>query len=126
MNICLFPPLFFFTALYYTDVASTTFVMLSLWHIKRTSTQTAKSDLFVFALGMLALSFRQTNIFWVAVFPAATQVVERLKAVQAAKPAREPHVKGRDRLDALRRNWQFGEVFDPPADDATVEGGTLV
>jgi len=71
-NIVLFPPLFFFSALYYTDVVSVASV-LSFWHyfISTHVQSSLKSHHQVVAvlLGILALCFRQTNIFWVSLFP---------------------------------------------------------
>jgi alpha-1,2-glucosyltransferase len=80
MNICLFPPLFFFSGLVYTDVPSVLFVLVSL-HLSLL--QLSKPSLsWGLALGEIvagawALFFRQTNIFWVAVFPLGLAVIEQ-------------------------------------------------
>jgi hypothetical protein len=72
INICLFPPLFFFSGLYYTDIASLLFVLLS-YHANLLAIQGKGSRLGLAALqlfyGIGALLFRQTNIFWVGIFP---------------------------------------------------------
>ncbi|KAL9057010.1 MAG: hypothetical protein Q9162_002558 [Coniocarpon cinnabarinum] len=128
INVCLFPPLFFFTAMYYTDVSSTAVVLLFLavldgrsagvgkagqrlaravlectalslilqgyWgagagvllidfllhrmigaysgaHTRPSSmyTDVGIPSVVLLILGLLALLLRQTNVFWVAVFP---------------------------------------------------------
>lgn len=81
-NIASFPPLFFFGALYYTDVMSTAAVLISYSAFLERASKHKKSvfdDLFAVFIGVVALSFRQTNIFWVAVFPAGLAVIETLK-----------------------------------------------
>jgi alpha-1,2-glucosyltransferase len=83
VNICLFPPLFFFSALYYTDIASLLCVVLSIhsciWHLQKRSRGFSIAVLHV-ALGFLPLLFRQTNIFWVAIFPAALEAIDTLRS----------------------------------------------
>ena len=80
-NICLFPPLFFFTGLYYTDVAST-FSVLIFWshfiHIHKRTEATIVDELINVLLALVPLTFRQTNIFWVAIFPAIILLVSRV------------------------------------------------
>jgi alpha-1,2-glucosyltransferase len=61
-NICLFPPLFFFYGLYYTDVVSALLVLMAY----RFHLQQANKSLVL--AGLASLLFRQTNIFWVAIF----------------------------------------------------------
>lgn len=81
LNISLFPPLFFFSGLYYTDVISTLVVLAaySTYLSQRHSTTPFLSSLLTINIGILALLFRQTNIFWVAIFPAGLSVVDTLK-----------------------------------------------
>ena len=69
LNICLFPPLFFFNGLYYTDVASALFTLWAFSSFLR-----GRVIRFVIH-GLLALSFRQTNIFWVSVYMGAFSIV---------------------------------------------------
>ncbi|KAI9709883.1 MAG: hypothetical protein M1812_007591 [Candelaria pacifica] len=104
INICLFPPLFFFFALYYTDVWSLVLVLQTL----RTSSP--------WFWGMAALLFRQTNIFWVAIFPAGLEVVRTLKR-------RDPRNKGDDMSYAAiaERSWRDVEVYDPFVSEARLE-----
>ncbi|KAF2441437.1 glycosyltransferase family 59 protein [Karstenula rhodostoma CBS 690.94] len=81
LNISLFPPLFFFSGLYYTDVLSTLVVLAaySTYLSQRRTQNYLLSTLITVNIGVLALLFRQTNIFWVAVFPAGLAVVDTLK-----------------------------------------------
>jgi alpha-1,2-glucosyltransferase len=81
LNISLFPPLFFFSGLYYTDVLSTLAVLAAYTtYLNQRRTQNYLiSSLITVNVGVLALLFRQTNIFWVAVFPAGLAVVDTLK-----------------------------------------------
>lgn len=69
VNIALFPPLFFFSGLYYTDVGSTAFVLLT-YYLFLAGGHKGSSILFL-PIAVASLFFRQTNIFWMAVFPAA-------------------------------------------------------
>ncbi|KAF9738615.1 hypothetical protein PMIN06_001970 [Paraphaeosphaeria minitans] len=80
LNISLFPPLFFFSGLYYTDVLSTLVVLASyyMYLIQRRTHNYLLASLTTVIVGVLALLFRQTNIFWVAVFPAGLAVVDTL------------------------------------------------
>ncbi|KAJ4357655.1 glucosyltransferase [Didymosphaeria variabile] len=81
LNTSLFPPLFFFSGLYYTDVLSTLVVLAAYYTYlsQRGSTNYLVSGWLTINVGVIALLFRQTNIFWVAVFPAGLTVVDTLK-----------------------------------------------
>ncbi|OJJ58516.1 hypothetical protein ASPSYDRAFT_89258 [Aspergillus sydowii CBS 593.65] len=83
LNICLFPPLFFFSGLYYTDVLALLLVIEAYnWDLKRTRSRTAPLETVAFLLfGVVALAFRQTNIFWVSIFFGGLQVVRKLRRV---------------------------------------------
>jgi alpha-1,2-glucosyltransferase len=74
VNACLFPPLFFFSGLYYTDVVSTLMVLVAydacLAHSQH-GAQGFLHGLEIWALGLIGLGMRQTNVFWCAVFGAA-------------------------------------------------------
>jgi len=107
-NICLFPPLFFFTALYYTDVASAVSVFVCWKHFTRAHQQGQSDitqDVITIALSLISLTFRQTNIFWVSVFPAALLVVSQIDI-------------------GLHDDAQVNEerLYDPPVRAAWVDG----
>ena len=92
VNICLFPPLFFFSGLYYTDILSTCIVLGAYYYFlkdgeaRRPKSEDGKADqglvpmslfrgLTGYVIGLAALLMRQTNIFWVAIFMGGMEVV---------------------------------------------------
>ncbi|KAF2150548.1 glycosyltransferase family 59 protein [Myriangium duriaei CBS 260.36] len=80
-NIALFPPLFFFSALYYTDIAAVVSVLLCWNSFLRSHARafpTVLQDISTIFWGVISLTFRQTNIFWVSIFPAAILLVSRI------------------------------------------------
>jgi alpha-1,2-glucosyltransferase len=93
-NIALFPLLFFFSGLYYTDVLSTA-VVLGMYRLflerKGARTNSAAGLVWLHPVGLVALTMRQTNIFWVAVFMGALELVRTIKAnkvdIATGKPA---------------------------------------
>jgi alpha-1,2-glucosyltransferase len=115
-NIALFPPLFFFSALYYTDVMSTMVVLMSyLAYIGKTN---ARNEVTAVFIGILALLFRQTNIFWVAIFPAGLAVVDALK-----KSAEHNATSGKGNNQVIiQDSWSKGTVYDCPVQDAGPQG----
>lgn len=120
LNIALFPPLFFFSALFYTDVMSTLVVLLSynVFLNKHIAPRDFFDSLMTILTGVVALLFRQTNIFWVAVFPAALAVTAALKAeAPYEKSSRPANVN-----EVLRKSWKDGTVHDCPVQDASVLG----
>ncbi|KAH7094651.1 DIE2/ALG10 family-domain-containing protein [Paraphoma chrysanthemicola] len=119
LNIALFPPLFFFSALFYTDVMSTLIVLLSYnVLLKRSATsRSVFSDLSTVVVGVVALFFRQTNIFWVAIFPAGLSVIEALKGSASSTVSRR---SGNPR-DVLQRSWNEGAVHDCGVEDAEIQ-----
>ncbi|CAH0491033.1 unnamed protein product [Peronospora farinosa] len=78
LRIAMFPPLFFFTFLFYTDSGATFFVLFMVLLAERVDLlqySPAKGSFLLSAMsGALAVLFRQTNIVWV-VFVAGTVVV---------------------------------------------------
>lgn len=102
-NILLFPLILFFSGLYYTDVCSLSFA-LAVHQIHYESLSDRPSRLLgpAFLLtGLWALLMRQTNIFWVAIYPAGLAAVHYLKEFSASR----------------------GEhVYDPPISEAWMEG----
>jgi alpha-1,2-glucosyltransferase len=83
VNVALFPLLFFFAGLYYTDVYSTVFVLLSYlcWLQRRTWASAGA--------GWVALWFRQTNVLW-AVFLVVLEGVRALEVAQGEEKTEEP------------------------------------
>jgi len=110
LNIGLFPPLFFFAALYYTDILSTMLVLCAYGsHLRANSNSHSVFGMAsTAAIGFIALWFRQTNIFWVAIFPAGLDVTKALKEDTAKMPC---STKGATK-EILREIWKRGTIYD--------------
>lgn len=104
-SVILFPLIFFFSGVYYTDLFSVfTVVLTQICWSASTSTRGPGKVLFQLlhlVAGLVSLTARQTNIFWVAVYFGGLQVIESIKG-------------------------QVGEdkVHDPPVSDTYFEGQT--
>jgi len=126
-NISLFPPLFFFSALFYTDIASTAFVLLSyMVHLSPPILGLPRSGLWralaIMLSGFAALLFRQTNIFWVALFLAGLEAVHFLKErVQLKNQERMPLEATFE--DVITHSWNGTMLYDPSIEGACLQGG---
>lgn len=128
LNIVLFPPLFFFSALYYTDIASTLSWTILYWY----SLRTLSADRFSMVeaavqvtLGVVSLSFRQTNIFWVAIAPAALKLMVELDqghSVIKQSMYRRAEGFGDSTWSVAKTSWKMSVLYDPPIRDAYIEG----
>jgi alpha-1,2-glucosyltransferase len=103
-SIALFPLIFFFSVLYYTDLLSVfTVVLTHICWSAGLSAATGKAKVLFqclhLVIGLASLAARQTNVFWVAVYLGGLQVVESVKA-----------------------NVGVNEVHDPPVSEAYFEG----
>ena len=101
VNMCLFPPIFFFSGLYYTDVLSTFVVIKAYDHfLKGQDRQTGSLSrgILTFGIGAIALLMRQTNIFWVAVFMGG------LELARSFHRARLPFVGMQEDSQPVRSN----------------------
>ncbi|GIJ98613.1 glucosyltransferase [Aspergillus viridinutans] len=113
LNICIFPPLFFFSGLYYTDIVSLLVVIEAYnWDIKRTAGAGSllKSAVFV-VIGLAALVLRQTNIFWVAVFLGGLQVARKLRQSAKASQVSSP-------IEIIQSGFN-NELYDPLVSEAS-------
>ncbi|KAK3070725.1 glucosyltransferase [Teratosphaeriaceae sp. CCFEE 6253] len=126
LNIALFPLLFFFSALYYTDVWSALSVITSyvfLTKAYRDGMGYWKRFLGILALGLTSLMFRQTNIFWVAAYPAGIVLVKELDCGHEAvrnSMHRRAQGFGDSVYGIAKTSWKMGVVYDPPVRDAWV------
>ncbi len=87
LNIALFPVIFFFSALYYTDVVSTLVVLVAYRnHLLRLGPHPPRfaNDLWTVILGVAALFMRQTNVFWVVVYMGGLEAVHVLRSTKPA------------------------------------------
>lgn len=131
LNICLFPPLFFFSGLYYTDVLALLVVVEAYnWDLRRDAergqrsgpgkdTKKAPGSEILETLGFLAfalasLVFRQTNIFWVSVFLGGLQVVRKIR--KSATPCMS------SKVSTIMKQSLQNEVYDPLVSEASLEG----
>ena len=112
VNICLFPPLFFFYALYYTDVLSAALVLLSYYSFHARMTKT------MLVLSLITLLFRQTNIFWVTVYFGALEVVRNIQQSPSEAEFSDHPTFG----EAITKSWQTGRLYDCLASEACFEG----
>lgn len=113
VNIAIFPPLFFFSGLYYTDVVSTLLVLLTYYlHMTRSPRP------LIFLSGLASLSLRQTNIFWVAIFLGGLEFVRTVREISG-----KVHEKKEDASLNRQLEWMTGtEIHDPKLSAATAEG----
>jgi alpha-1,2-glucosyltransferase len=119
-NIALFPPLFFFSGLFYTDVLSTCLVLrMYKLFLQR------ERGVWLYVAGILALTMRQTNIFWVAVYMGGLEVVRTLQDIQPSplKETSEPKTWKETVISTFRR-YARGEIHDIPLQDAEIHGSS--
>ncbi|KAK1755540.1 glycosyltransferase [Echria macrotheca] len=124
LNIALFPVIFFFSALYYTDVVSTLAVLIAYEnHLTRVGEQRPGilNDVWTVVLGLAALLMRQTNVFWVVVYMGGLEAVHALRQLRPA-PVEVP--KNMSLVEHVRFYlWRdsVGERHDPPLGEAWPE-----
>ena len=130
LNIALFPPLFFFIALYYTDVVSTEVVLWALWFRQNETLQRMRfaRGLTVIFVGVIALFFRQTNVFWVGVFTTGLDAVDALRAVPSSSSeksgAQITKKSAKSLSNVVLQSWNAQAMYDVPVHEALLEGMT--
>ncbi|MBE3041434.1 hypothetical protein IMZ48_02400 [Candidatus Bathyarchaeota archaeon] len=125
LNAALFPVLFFFSALYYTDVISTLAVLAAYSnHLNRVgrSRSSAGSDILTLALGIFALFMRQTNIFWVVVYMGGLEAVHAVKSVASNLPKFRITDSVKTAVWRYFFNSSLGDVHDPPVSTVWPDG----
>jgi alpha-1,2-glucosyltransferase len=118
LNICLFPPLFFFSGLYYTDILALLVVVEAYnWDLKRASAGGSGflQTLGFLAFGLAALVCRQTNIFWVSVFLGGLQVVRKVRTSSSTCSSSKVS-------KIVKQGLQQNELYDPLVSEATLAG----
>ena len=117
-NIALFPPLFFFSGLFYTDVLSTC-VVLRMYRLFLQR----KGSILLYASGILALIMRQTNIFWAALFIGGLEIVGTIKGIEATLVENSPEPQTWKGIIISKFNrYCGGEIHDIQLKDAEVYG----
>ncbi|KAI0848035.1 glycosyltransferase family 59 protein [Daldinia vernicosa] len=117
INVTLFPVLFFFSGLYYTDVLSTFAVLLAyINHLGRmySDRPSTASNVRTIFLGLLALSVRQTNIFWVVVYMGGLEVVHIIKTLCPETTAAPAFQTLSEQISFYVRRYSVGDIHDPP------------
>ena len=112
LNICLFPLLFFFSSLYYTDLTSVVFVLISYVNFK------ARNTTRVVLGSLIALCMRQTNIFWTAVYLGGLEVVRILTKDDGGlctSTGSSLHI-------VVSEARQHGRLYDPLVSEADFQG----
>ncbi|KAK4140247.1 glycosyltransferase [Dichotomopilus funicola] len=87
LNIALFPVIFFFSGLYYTDVVSTLTVLVAYQnHLQRVGPRPPGliNDVWTALLGVMALFTRQTNVFWLVVYMGGLETAHILRSIEAS------------------------------------------
>ncbi|KAL7932992.1 glycosyltransferase family 59 protein [Trichoderma chlorosporum] len=116
-NIALFPLLFFFSGLYYTDVMSTAVVLVAfLNHLHRVGRDHSSflSDIVTIGLGLWTLTMRQTNVFWVVIFMGGLEAVHSVKSLRPSFVAQPPMTTLMEQLSFFIKRWSAGHVHDLP------------
>ncbi|KAJ4270181.1 glucosyltransferase [Fusarium torreyae] len=116
-NIALFPLLFFFSGLYYTDVASTAAVLVAyLNHLKRAGRDQSSilNDLTTIFLGAFTLLFRQTNVFWVVVYMGGLEAVHAIKTLRPDRVDQPVVLTLSEQIKYYAWRYSLGDIHDPP------------
>lgn len=124
-NVFLFPLLFFFSGLYYTDVISTAVVLGAfLNHLDRVSRACSSflSDMLTIGLGILALLMRQTNVFWVIVYMGGLEAAHAIKTLRPKSFGRPDSATVWAQLGYAVRMYSVGDVHDLPLNRAWADG----
>ncbi|CZR62578.1 related to alpha-1,2 glucosyltransferase/transcriptional activator [Phialocephala subalpina] len=129
LNIALFPLLFFFSGLFYTDVLSTC-IVLRMYRLflerKGAYTNSHEGLVWMYFTGLVALTMRQTNIFWVSVFMGGLELVRTIKITQTASVEVEPAPGNlKETILAKLKEYSHGEIHDIPLRDASVHDFVL-
>ncbi|KAF5680089.1 alpha-1,2 glucosyltransferase ALG10 [Fusarium circinatum] len=117
LNVALFPLLFFFSGLYYTDVASTAAVLVVyLNHLKRIGRDrsSALNDLTTICLGIVTLFFRQTNVFWVVVYMGGLEAVHAVKTLRPKQVDQPVILTLFEQIKYFAWRYSLGDIHDPP------------
>ncbi|KAI8679471.1 Dol-P-Glc:Glc(2)Man(9)GlcNAc(2)-PP-Dol alpha-1,2-glucosyltransferase [Fusarium keratoplasticum] len=116
-NIALFPLLFFFSGLYYTDVASTAAVLVAyLNHLNRLGRDQSSplNDILTVVLGVFTLFFRQTNVFWVVVYMGGLEAVHAIKTLRPER-VDQPFMSSLvEQVKYYLWRYSLGDIHDPP------------
>ena len=120
LNAALFPPIFFFSGLFYTDILSALFVLLAHFAFQK------RNVLGVLAASSCSLFLRQTNIFWTGIYLAGLEAARQLRRLDASRHGRRKSAGLLTWAEVARLSWNEGALYDPAAPEASVEGELLL
>ncbi|KAL8382127.1 hypothetical protein RB595_006083 [Gaeumannomyces hyphopodioides] len=137
-NVAMFPAIFFFSGLYYTDLWSLVAVLNAYKvHLDRVAHAqdgvSVRRVAMALCAGIQALAMRQTNVFWVVIYFGGLEAIDAVKSLPASEPsqdgAKTASQEGRPRTcfeevlkvwpGAYLRHWAAGNIHDPSLADAT-------
>ncbi|KHJ35914.1 putative glycosyltransferase family 59 protein [Erysiphe necator] len=116
-NIALFPPLFFFSGLFYTDVISlfSVLVVYKLVLDRKKSCNGYYNNLSLLIAGIASLTIRQTNIFWTTIFSGAIDLTNALELEEILQRELDPPPGNHQQCGHGRR------TFDIPLNEAHLQ-----
>ncbi|KAB5572140.1 DIE2/ALG10 family-domain-containing protein [Coniochaeta sp. 2T2.1] len=116
VNIALFPVLYFFSALFYTDVYSALFVLLAYEnHVVRVASGTNfLSDAWTVLIGVSTLLMRQTNVFWVVVYMGGLEAVHAIRSLRPAAVMTPELTTLWGVVKFYAGRYSVGDIHDPP------------
>lgn len=127
LNVCLFPPLFFFSGLYYTDVVSTLVIVVAYFAFQQgAGGASVGRGLLAYGLGIMGLVMRQTNVFWVGVFLAGMEWVRTCTDMVEKGPDRGGRGKNATLIERALGQYTRGVLHDPPLNEAGPLGKSTV
>ncbi|KFZ13734.1 hypothetical protein V501_03576 [Pseudogymnoascus sp. VKM F-4519 (FW-2642)] len=127
LNVCLFPPLFFFSGLYYTDVLSTLVIVVAYFAFQRgAGGASVGGGLLAYGLGVVGLVMRQTNVFWVGVFLAGMEWVRTCTDMVAKRPSRGGKGEDASLIERALGPYTRGELHDPSIEEAGPLGKSTI
>jgi len=81
--------------------------------------ENVRKEVIQVGLGLATLLFRQTNVFWVAVFPAGLAIIQ---GANTCSPDRPPTITGRQSfVQVVQQAWNDSIVYDPPVAEAWLD-----
>jgi len=125
VNIALLPVLFFFSGLYYTDIASTLCVLVAYHnhlHRVRPWGKSMPNDIWTVFLGIIALLMRQTNVFWIVIYMGGLEVVYAVKTLNPTPVDQPPATTLAAQLRYFAGRYAVGDIHDPPSNVAWLDG----
>ena len=125
-NIALFPVIFFFSGLYYTDVISTFSVLVAYYSQLAKMTRAASPRLLgglgTVSWGVLTLFMRQTNVFWVVVYMGGLEVVHHVKSLEPSEVETPNFSTLAEQVRFYVWRYSLGDIHDPPLNMAAPVG----